>query len=76
MNVFLSFLSLNTKKSDVCHVAIPQLDDGDGEEEREIVDDQGNEGDADASDAKRKEKQEEEVWGWMKYLMCVFKLNP
>lgn len=58
---FLSFLYLNTKKSDVCHVAIPQLDDGDGEEEREIVDDQGNEGDADASDAKRKEKQEEEV---------------
>uniref|UniRef100_A0A8D3AU23 DNA-directed RNA polymerase subunit n=1 Tax=Scophthalmus maximus TaxID=52904 RepID=A0A8D3AU23_SCOMX len=36
------------------------LDDGDGEE-REIVDDQGNEGDADASDAKRKGKQEEEV---------------
>uniref|UniRef100_A0A7N8YC91 DNA-directed RNA polymerase subunit n=1 Tax=Mastacembelus armatus TaxID=205130 RepID=A0A7N8YC91_9TELE len=30
------------------------------EEEREIVDDQGNEGDADASDAKRKGKQEEE----------------
>ncbi|KAM7000703.1 DNA-directed RNA polymerase I subunit RPA1 isoform 2-T2 [Tautogolabrus adspersus] len=30
-------------------------------EEREIVDDQGNEGDADASDAKRKDKQEEEV---------------
>uniref|UniRef100_UPI0037E9A883 DNA-directed RNA polymerase I subunit RPA1 n=1 Tax=Semicossyphus pulcher TaxID=241346 RepID=UPI0037E9A883 len=37
------------------------LDDGEGEEEREIVDDQGNEGDADASDAKRKDKQEEEV---------------
>uniref|UniRef100_A0A4W6FXZ2 DNA-directed RNA polymerase subunit n=1 Tax=Lates calcarifer TaxID=8187 RepID=A0A4W6FXZ2_LATCA len=37
------------------------LDDGEGEEEREIVDDQGNEGDADASDAKRKGKQEEEV---------------
>uniref|UniRef100_A0A8D3AUC3 DNA-directed RNA polymerase subunit n=1 Tax=Scophthalmus maximus TaxID=52904 RepID=A0A8D3AUC3_SCOMX len=37
-----------------------ELDDGDGEE-REIVDDQGNEGDADASDAKRKGKQEEEV---------------
>ncbi|XP_051914727.1 DNA-directed RNA polymerase I subunit RPA1 [Hippocampus zosterae] len=36
---------------------------GDGEEdpEREIVDDQANEGDADASDAKRKDKQEEEV---------------
>uniref|UniRef100_A0A3Q3FIR8 DNA-directed RNA polymerase subunit n=1 Tax=Labrus bergylta TaxID=56723 RepID=A0A3Q3FIR8_9LABR len=33
----------------------------DAEEEREIVDDQGNEGDADASDAKRKDKQEEEV---------------
>ncbi|XP_026185951.1 DNA-directed RNA polymerase I subunit RPA1 [Mastacembelus armatus] len=38
-----------------------RLDDGEGEEEREIVDDQGNEGDADASDAKRKGKQEEEV---------------
>ncbi|XP_029917745.1 DNA-directed RNA polymerase I subunit RPA1 isoform X2 [Myripristis murdjan] len=37
------------------------LDDGAGEEEREIVDDEGNEGDADASDAKRREKQEEEV---------------
>ncbi|TDH07905.1 hypothetical protein EPR50_G00111300 [Perca flavescens] len=37
------------------------LDDVEGEEEREIVDDQGNEGDADASDAKRKDKQEEEV---------------
>ncbi|XP_039975895.1 DNA-directed RNA polymerase I subunit RPA1 [Xiphias gladius] len=37
------------------------LDDGEGEEGREIVDDQGNEGDADASDAKRKGKQEEEV---------------
>ncbi|GLD62726.1 DNA-directed RNA polymerase I subunit RPA1, partial [Lates japonicus] len=36
------------------------LDDGEGEEEREIVNDQGNEGDADASDAKRKGKQEEE----------------
>ncbi|KAM7417105.1 hypothetical protein PAMA_016965 [Pampus argenteus] len=34
-------------------------DDGEGEEE--IVDDQGNEGDADASDAKRRDKQEEEV---------------
>ncbi|KAM7388994.1 hypothetical protein PAMP_022994 [Pampus punctatissimus] len=33
----------------------------DGEEEEEIVDDQGNEGDADASDAKRRDKQEEEV---------------
>ncbi|XP_058505753.1 DNA-directed RNA polymerase I subunit RPA1 [Solea solea] len=37
------------------------LDDGEEEEEREIVDDQGDEGDADASDAKRKGKQEEEV---------------
>lgn len=37
------------------------LDDGEGEEDREIVDDQANEGDADASDAKRKDKQEEEV---------------
>uniref|UniRef100_A0A665T9M1 DNA-directed RNA polymerase subunit n=1 Tax=Echeneis naucrates TaxID=173247 RepID=A0A665T9M1_ECHNA len=34
---------------------------GDGEVEQEVVDDQGNEGDADASDAKRKGKQEEEV---------------
>lgn len=40
---------------------ISQLEDGDGEDNQEIVDDQGNEGDADASDAKRKEKQEEEV---------------
>ncbi|XP_056138723.1 DNA-directed RNA polymerase I subunit RPA1 [Lampris incognitus] len=32
-----------------------------GEGEREIVDDEGNEGDADASDAKRRERQEEEV---------------
>lgn len=45
----------------LCHVCIHQLDDGEGEEERAIVDDQGNEGDADASDAKRKDKQEEEV---------------
>lgn len=37
------------------------LDDGDMEEEREIVDDQGNEGDTDATEAKRKGKQEEEV---------------
>ncbi|XP_030595949.1 DNA-directed RNA polymerase I subunit RPA1 isoform X2 [Archocentrus centrarchus] len=38
------------------------LDDGGEEaEEREVVDDQENEGDADASDAKRKDKQEEEV---------------
>ncbi|KAM4555072.1 DNA-directed RNA polymerase I subunit RPA1 [Odontesthes bonariensis] len=38
-----------------------ELDDGEGEEEREIVDDQGDEGDADATDAKRKDKQQEEV---------------
>ncbi|XP_068181664.1 DNA-directed RNA polymerase I subunit RPA1 [Antennarius striatus] len=36
------------------------IDDG-GEEEQEIIDDEGNEGDADASDNKRKSKQEEEV---------------
>ncbi|KAF3837936.1 hypothetical protein F7725_009704 [Dissostichus mawsoni] len=36
-------------------------DDVEVEEEREIVDDQANEGDADASDAKRKDKQQEEV---------------
>lgn len=41
--------------------AADAFDDGDREEEREIVDDQANEGDADASDAKRKDKQEEEV---------------
>ncbi|KAM9850131.1 DNA-directed RNA polymerase I subunit RPA1 [Aulostomus maculatus] len=34
---------------------------GDEEAEKEIVDDQADEGDADASDAKRKNKQEEEV---------------
>lgn len=45
----------------VSFTSCSQVDDGDGEEEQEIVDDQGNEGDADASDAKRKEKQEEEV---------------
>lgn len=39
-----------------------QADDGEAEDERPIVDDQGNEGDADATDAKRQEKQEEEVW--------------
>lgn len=38
-----------------------QADDGEAEDERLIVDDQGNEGDADATDAKRQEKQEEEV---------------
>ncbi|KAM6952648.1 DNA-directed RNA polymerase I subunit RPA1 isoform 2-T2 [Lycodopsis pacificus] len=37
------------------------LDDREDEVEREVVDDQANEGDADASDAKRKDKQEEEV---------------
>uniref|UniRef100_A0A665TS73 DNA-directed RNA polymerase subunit n=1 Tax=Echeneis naucrates TaxID=173247 RepID=A0A665TS73_ECHNA len=41
-------------------IDIHQLDDEDGEVEQEVVDDQGNEGDADASDAKRKGKQEEE----------------
>lgn len=46
-------------------VDVPQADDGDGEEEQVIIDDQGNEGDADASDAKRNEKQEEEVQGSM-----------
>uniref|UniRef100_A0A2I4CXF0 DNA-directed RNA polymerase subunit n=1 Tax=Austrofundulus limnaeus TaxID=52670 RepID=A0A2I4CXF0_AUSLI len=35
--------------------------DGEAEEDRDIVDDQGDEGDADASDAKRRSKQEEEV---------------
>ncbi|XP_038157379.1 DNA-directed RNA polymerase I subunit RPA1 [Cyprinodon tularosa] len=37
------------------------VEDGEAEEEPEIADDQGEEGDADASDAKRKSKQEEEV---------------
>ncbi|XP_054647191.1 DNA-directed RNA polymerase I subunit RPA1 isoform X2 [Dunckerocampus dactyliophorus] len=36
-------------------------DDGEEEHAKEIVDDQGNEGDADASDVKRQDKQEEEV---------------
>lgn len=45
-----------------------QADDGEGEDEQPIVDDQGNEGDADATDAKRQEKQEEEVrWSSRKY---------
>ncbi|KAM9833161.1 DNA-directed RNA polymerase I subunit RPA1 isoform 2-T2 [Syngnathus typhle] len=39
----------------------PGRDDGEDVAEKEIVDDQANEGDADASDAKRKDKQEEEV---------------
>lgn len=50
-----------TAKTNLCHVVIQQLDDGEEEQEREIVDDQENEGDTDASDAKRKGKQEEEV---------------
>lgn len=38
------------------------MDDGEVEDdERPVVDDQGNEGDADATDAKRREKQKEEV---------------
>lgn len=37
------------------------MDNGDNEEEQEIVDDLANEGDADASDMKQREKQEEEV---------------
>lgn len=47
---------------------------GDGEEEpeREIVDDQANEGDADASDAKRKDKQEEEVRGSMNICAVLY----
>lgn len=51
----------------LCRVNIPQSDDRDGEEDREIVDDAGDEGDADATDAKRKNKQEEEVPRWMKH---------
>uniref|UniRef100_A0A3Q1IV52 DNA-directed RNA polymerase subunit n=1 Tax=Anabas testudineus TaxID=64144 RepID=A0A3Q1IV52_ANATE len=59
---FLNFLLINqTNLNCLCHIVSPQLDDAEGEEEREIVDDQGNEGDADASDTKRKGKQEEEV---------------
>lgn len=50
-----------SSKQQKCVLHIYQMDNGDGEEEREIVDDQGNEGDADASDAKRRGKQEEEV---------------
>uniref|UniRef100_A0AAQ4QXE3 DNA-directed RNA polymerase subunit n=1 Tax=Gasterosteus aculeatus aculeatus TaxID=481459 RepID=A0AAQ4QXE3_GASAC len=38
------------------------LDDAGDEVEREVVDDQANEGDADATDAKQKGKREEEVW--------------
>lgn len=38
-----------------------KVDNGDNEEEQEIVDDLANEGDTDASDMKQKEKQEEEV---------------
>lgn len=38
-----------------------KVDNGDNEEEQEIVDDLANEGDTDASDMKQKGKQEEEV---------------
>uniref|UniRef100_A0A4W6FYY2 DNA-directed RNA polymerase subunit n=1 Tax=Lates calcarifer TaxID=8187 RepID=A0A4W6FYY2_LATCA len=52
----LASIAVETRK------ATPRDKDHDGDAtEREIVDDQGNEGDADASDAKRKGKQEEEV---------------
>uniref|UniRef100_A0A8C5GMF0 DNA-directed RNA polymerase subunit n=1 Tax=Gouania willdenowi TaxID=441366 RepID=A0A8C5GMF0_GOUWI len=37
------------------------VEEKEAEEDREIVDDQANEGDADATDSKRKDKQEEEV---------------
>uniref|UniRef100_A0A4W6FWZ2 DNA-directed RNA polymerase subunit n=1 Tax=Lates calcarifer TaxID=8187 RepID=A0A4W6FWZ2_LATCA len=59
----LASIAVETRKAtprDKDHDGDATLDDGEGEEEREIVDDQGNEGDADASDAKRKGKQEEE----------------
>ena len=66
--VFESKHLLNTKiKSEVFSSCWNQLDDVEVEEEREIVDDQANEGDADASDAKRKDKQQEEVWRQIKY---------
>lgn len=52
---------MQTRLTYLCYPTIHQIDDGDGVEERDIVDDEGNEGDADASDAKRKDKQEEEV---------------
>uniref|UniRef100_A0A8C4FG15 DNA-directed RNA polymerase subunit n=1 Tax=Dicentrarchus labrax TaxID=13489 RepID=A0A8C4FG15_DICLA len=54
----LASIAVETRK------ASPRDKDNDvslSQEEQEIVDDQGNEGDADASDAKRKNKQEEEV---------------
>uniref|UniRef100_A0A8D0D500 DNA-directed RNA polymerase subunit n=1 Tax=Sander lucioperca TaxID=283035 RepID=A0A8D0D500_SANLU len=60
----LASIAVETRKAtprDKDHDGEGTLDDVEGEEEREIVDDQGNEGDADASDAKRKDKQEEEV---------------
>uniref|UniRef100_A0A8C5GM60 DNA-directed RNA polymerase subunit n=1 Tax=Gouania willdenowi TaxID=441366 RepID=A0A8C5GM60_GOUWI len=38
-----------------------EVEEKEAEEDREIVDDQANEGDADATDSKRKDKQEEEV---------------
>uniref|UniRef100_A0A7N9AWF3 DNA-directed RNA polymerase subunit n=1 Tax=Mastacembelus armatus TaxID=205130 RepID=A0A7N9AWF3_9TELE len=60
----LASIAVETRKAtprDKDHNGDSTSDTGRGEEEREIVDDQGNEGDADASDAKRKGKQEEEV---------------
>lgn len=53
--------------NDLFCIASHQVDDEEGEQEREIVDDQENEGDADASDAKRKGRQEEEVRWQIKY---------
>lgn len=49
-----------------CFLPCSQLqreEEGDEEEEGNIVDAEAEEGDADASDTKRKEKQEEEVRG-------------
>lgn len=51
----------NDLDGDATADAAAAADDGEAEDERPIVDDQGNEGDADATDAKRQEKQEEEV---------------
>uniref|UniRef100_H3CXM9 DNA-directed RNA polymerase subunit n=1 Tax=Tetraodon nigroviridis TaxID=99883 RepID=H3CXM9_TETNG len=66
-NAKLSSIAVETRKastSDKDHDGdasqATKADNGDNEEEQEIVDDLANEGDADASDMKQKEKQEEE----------------
>lgn len=45
----------------ILNTVFHQLDDGEGDQEKDAVEEEENDGDADASDAKRRSKQEEEV---------------